>query len=199
MSKSNQRTITLVKRLGVARTSDAMQHGIHPEYLRRLTKKGVLLRTGRGLYVLANAEVTTHHTLAEACKRVPHGIICLLSALRFHELGTQNPTDVWLAVPRNHRVSKADYPPLRIFRFSRLSYKLGIEPHQIDGVSCRVYNPAKTVADCFKYRNKIGLDVALEALREYRRRRKGTSDDLWRFAEVCRVSRVMRPYMEAIT
>lgn len=194
-----QKVLRLVRRLGVARSSDLTRKGLHPEYLRRLTAEGELVRTGRGLYVVASAPADTHHTLAEACRRVPCGVICLLSALRFHELGTQNPAEVWMAVPRSHRIPKTDYPPLRAFRFTGAAYELGIEDHRIDGVECKIYAPAKTVADCFKYRNKIGLDVALEALRDYRRKQKGTADDLWRCAEACRVARVMKPYMESIT
>jgi predicted transcriptional regulator of viral defense system len=143
--------------------------------------------------------VTEFHSLEEACKRVPHGIVCLLSALRFHGLTTQAPFEVWLAIDRKARLPRLGALPLRIVRFSGRALKEGVEEHRIEGVPVKTYNPAKTVADCFKYRNKIGLDVALEALRDCRRQRKCTNDELWRYAKVCRVANVMRPYMEALT
>jgi predicted transcriptional regulator of viral defense system len=172
-------------------------HGIHPEYVRRLCDRGLLIRSGRGLYIPADADVTSHHTLAEASKRVPSGVICLLSALRFHELTTQSPRDIWLAISEKARRPRVDYPPLRIMRFSGLALTEGVEEHKIEGVPVKLYNPAKTVADCFKYRNKIGLEVAIEALRDCRRQRKCTNDELWHYARVCRVANVMRPYLEA--
>lgn len=137
-------------------------------------------------------------TMAEASKRVPHGVVCLLSALRFHELTTQSPFEVWLAIGEKARLPKLDYPPLRTVRFSGDALAFGIEEHKAEGVDVRVYSPAKTVADCFKYRNKIGLDVAIEALRDCLRQRKATMDELWNAAKVCRMSKVMRPYLESI-
>lgn len=190
--------LSLVRRLGIMRVKDALRNGVHPEHLRRLVAAKRLLRSGRGLYILAEGKVSVHHTLAEASKRVPAGVVCLLSALRFHELGTQNPRQVWLAIPGKARRPTSEFPPLRVVRFSGSAYTEGVETRRIDGVDVRIYNPAKCVADCFRYRNKIGLDVALEALRDCRRRRKATMDDLWRFAEICRVARVMKPYLEAI-
>jgi predicted transcriptional regulator of viral defense system len=192
------RTLQLARELGVLRPRDLAQHGIAREYLSRLTQAGLLERTGRGLYVLPDAELTDHHSLAEAAKRVPAGIVCLLSALRFHDLTTQAPFEVWLALPPAARRPRPGSPPLRIVRFSGSALTEGIEEHVIEGVRVRVYNPAKTVADCFKYRNKIGLDVALEALRETWRERRATMDELWRYAEVCRVATVMRPYLESL-
>jgi predicted transcriptional regulator of viral defense system len=153
---------------------------------------------GRGLYVLPDADVSEHHSLAEASKRVPHGVVCLLSALRFHNLTTQSPSEVWLAIGSKAWRPQVDYPRLRFVRFSDRALEAGVEEHSIEGVLVRVYSPAKTVADCFKYRNKIGLDVALEALRDCRRERKCSNDELWRYAKICRVANVMRPYMEAI-
>ena len=182
--------------MGVLRVRDLTSRGIHPEYLRRLCQKGLLTRTGRGLYVAADAEISVHHGLAQAGKRVPHGVICLLSALQFHELGTQSPFEVWMALDRRAARPRMDYPPLRIVRFSGKALTEGIEEHTIESVRVRVYNPAKTVADCFKYRNKIGLDVALEALRDYREQKQCSNDDLWRFAKICRVANIMRPYLE---
>ena len=157
------------------------------------------MREARGLYAHPDAKVTENHSLAEASKRVSHGVICLLSALRFHGLTTQNPSEVWLALDWKARAPKNGKLPLRIVRMSGKAFTEGLEEHQIETVNVRVYKPAKTVADCFKYRNKIGLDVALEALREYRRRYRGGMDELWSYAHICRVARVMRPYLEALS
>lgn len=189
--------LKLARQMGVLRVSDLTSRGIHPEYVRRLCKKGLLTRTGRGLYVAADAEISAHHGLAQAAKRVPHGVICLLSALQFHELGTQSPFEVWVALDRRAARPRIDYPPLRIVRFSGKALTEGAEEHAIEGVKVAIYSAAKTVADCFKYRNKIGLDVALEALRDCREQRKCSNDDIWRYAKICRVANVMRPYLEA--
>jgi len=190
--------LKMARKTGVVRAREIRTAGLHPEYLRRLCESGHLVRTGRGLYVLADGDFTEHHSLAEACKRVPHGIICLLSALSYHEIGTQNPYQIWMAIDRAMRKPKVDYPPIRVFRFSGLSLKEGIEEKKIEGVSVRVYNPAKTVADCFKCRNKVGIDVAIEALKECWRSRRCTIDELVRYARICRVQNIMQPYMEAI-
>jgi predicted transcriptional regulator of viral defense system len=143
--------------------------------------------------------VSEHSALAEVARRHPRAVVCLLSALRFHELTTQAPFEVWLAIPNKARAPRLDYPPLRIVRFSERALIEGIEEHRIDGVPVRITNLARTVADCFKYRNKIGLDVALEALRESWKARRVTMDALWRYAQVCRVANVMRPYLEGLT
>ena len=163
-----------------------------------LVARGELIRTGRGVYVPADLDASEHHSLATASVRVPAGVVCLLSALRFHGLTTQNPWEVWLAISPDARKPRVDSPPLRIARFSGGPLTEGIETHRIDGVEVRIYSAAKTVADCFRYRNKIGLDVALEALRDGWRSRKFTADQLWHFANVCRVATVMRPYMESV-
>ena len=163
-----------------------------------MVREGSLRRLSRGLYVGSNAQLSEHHELAEAAKRVPHAVVCLLSALQFHRLTTQAPREVWIAIGQKARRARVERPRLRIVHFSGPALSAGIEQHEIEGVSVRIYSPAKTVADCFKFRNKIGIDVALEALRDYRRTRKGTSDDLWRFAKICRVANVMRPYLESI-
>jgi predicted transcriptional regulator of viral defense system len=192
-----QRILEMVEQEGVLRPRDLDAHSIPRIYLSRLCDRGLLQRVGRGLYVLPNADISEHHTLAEACKRVPHGVVCLLSALRFHGLTTQSPSEVWLAIESKAWRPQVDHPPLRFVRFSERTLETGVEAHSIEGVLVRVYNPAKTVADCFKYRNKIGLDVALEALRDCRRQRRCTNDELWHYAKICRVANVMRPYMEA--
>lgn len=163
-----------------------------------MTEAGTLERVGRGLYIPAKAKVTEHHTLAEAAKRVPAGIVCLLSALAFHGMGTQSPHEVWIAIDVKARKPVADWPPMRIVRFSGNGRTHGVEPHVIEGVEVKITSRAKTVADCFKYREKIGLDVALEALRAYLGRRGRSMDDLVAAAEACRVSNVIRPYIEAL-
>lgn len=191
--------LDLARKLGVLRVRDLTSRGIHPEYLRRLCRQGLMVRTGRGLYMAADADISEHHTLAQAGKLVPHGIVCLLSALRFHDIGTQNPHEVWMALERTSARPRFDYPPLRVVRFSGRALTEGVKEHVIEGVTVKVTDPARTVADCFKYRNKIGLDVALEALKECRRYRRCKIDDLWRYAKLCRVANIMRPYLEAMS
>lgn len=156
-------------------------------------------RRGRGLYVACDAVLSESEMLAAASARVPHAVVCLLSALRFHGLTTQNPADVWLAIDRKARATRGSELPLRIVRFSGEARTAGVEEHTVDGVRVRVYSAAKTVADCFKYRGKIGLDVAIEALRDYLNTHRGSIDELWRYAAVCRVTNVMRPYLEALS
>jgi predicted transcriptional regulator of viral defense system len=188
----------LARKIGVIRVQDLTARGIHPEYIRRLVQKGLLVRSGRGLYVPAEAGLSLHHSLAEAAKWTPRGVICLISALSFHGIGTQVPHEVWLALDRRTAKPRISYPPLHIVRFSGPALNEGIREHRIEGVPVKIYVPAKTIADCFKYRNKIGLDVAMEALRDGWRRRKFTMDELWHFGRACRVANVMRPYLEAL-
>lgn len=198
MQSRTEQVLALARREGILRPRDLQAAGIPRSYLQRLLDRGLLLRSGRGIYALADGDLTENHSLAEVSKRVPHGVICLLSALRFHHLTTQNPHEVWLAIGGKAASPAPDYPPLRVLRFSGEALTAGVETHAVEGVSVRVYGVAKTVADCFKYRNKIGLDVALEALRECWGERRASADDLWHYAAICRVSRVMRPYMEAL-
>lgn len=199
MSKNSPENQVLeLAQQGLLRVCDLTSRGLHPEYLRRLYQKGLVRREGRGLYIAADAEISVHYGLAQVAKRVSQGVICLLSALSFHEIGTQLPHQVWMAIDRRAARPKMQFPPLRVMRFSGVALTEGIETYQIEGVPVQIFNPAKTVADCFKYRNKIGLDVALEALKECIRDRRTTMDDLWHFAKVCRMTNVMRPYMEAI-
>ena len=195
---SQERILTLVREACVLRPRDLEAHGIPRQYLRGLREQGLVERVGRGLYIAADAEPTEHHGLAEASKRVPRGVICLFSALQFHGLTTQSPFEVWMAVERTARRPKVADLPLRIVRFSGDAWSYGVEEHPVQGVEVRVYGPSKTVADCFKYRNKIGLDVALEALRATWRGKRATMDQLWRAAGVCRVQNVMRPYLESL-
>lgn len=197
-SAAADRVIKLVKKAGILRPRDLDPYGIPREYLMRLYRKGVVQRVGRGLYTLAEADISEHYSLVEACKRIPQGVICLLSALRFHGLTTQAPFQVWMAIDVKARKPKGDGLPLHIVRFSGDSLRSGIEEHLIQGVTIKIYNPAKTVADCFKYRNKIGLDIALEALRECWREQRCLMDDLWHYSKICRVANVMRPYLESL-
>jgi predicted transcriptional regulator of viral defense system len=166
--------------------------------LSRLVAGGELERIARGLYRLPERAVTENHGLAIAAAAVPHGVVCLLSALQYHGIGTQLPFEVWMAIDRRARRPALRYPPLRIVRYTGAALTEGAESHQVEGREVRVYNVAKTIADCFKYRNKIGLDVALEALREAWRARRFKMDELERYAAICRVQRVMRPYLEAL-
>ena len=194
----SEEIVNIAKQTGVLRPRDLEAHGIPRKYLSMLCDEGTLKRVGRGLYVCADAEVSADIGLAQVGKQVPHGVVCLLSALQFHNIGTQSPYEVWLAIDRKAWRPQIEYPPLRIMRFSGEALTEGIETHEIERVPVRIYNPAKTVADCFKYRNKIGLDVAIEALRDCRNSKKCTNADLWKYAKVCRVTKVMQPYLEAL-
>jgi len=197
-SPVEQRVLRLVRRLGIVRPRDLRAHGLPGEALWRLARRGLVEQRSRGVYALADHEFTEHHSLAEAAKRVPLGVICLLSALRAHDLTTQLPHEVWIAIDRKARLPRSGAAKLRVVRFSGKALTEGVERRMIEGVTVPIYNVAKTVADCFKYRNKIGLDVALEALREAWRARRSTSQDLWKYAEICRVANVMRPYLESL-
>jgi predicted transcriptional regulator of viral defense system len=191
------RAARLIRRRGIVRTGDLARLTIPRTYLSRLVQRGDLQQLGRGLYAVPNYGTTAHVSLAEVATAVPSAVICLLSALAYHQLGTQLPHQVWIAIGLKARVPKRASVQLRIVRMSGQALTAGIETHRIEGVRVRIYGPAKTVADCFKFRNKIGLDVAVEALRDYRRKR-GEMDDVWRYARICRVGRVMQPYLEAV-
>jgi predicted transcriptional regulator of viral defense system len=189
--------LALTRKMGVLRVKDLMSRNMHPEYIRRLCQEGSLERVGRGLYRLRHGNVTEHATLATVSKRFPNGVVCLLTALRFHGIGTQNPREVWMALRRRSATPRSGDLPVRFMRFSDASFGAGVEEHRLEHVPVRITNPAKTLADCFKYRNKVGLDVALEALRDALRQRKCKPGDIWRYAKVCRVTNVIRPYLEA--
>ena len=195
-SKRDQ-ILRMFQQTRVLRPRDVAALGISRTYLNKLHAQGILDRPSRGLYVLKDDEPSERRTLVEACRRVPRGVLCLLSALQFHELTTQAPFEVWLAIHPKARMPRVDDPPLRIVRFSGPALTPGVQTHSVEGVPVHVYSPAKTVADCFKYRNKIGMDVALEALRDCFRRRKATADEIWIAAKACRMTNVMRPYLEA--
>ena len=197
-SRSARQVVRLAKQKGILRLRDVQIQGVHPEYLRRLAARGELTHVGRGLYALPNAEITEYHALAEVAARVPDGVVCLLTALRFHGLGSQNPKKVWLAIDRKAARPRLKYPPLRIVRFRKAAMAQGVEERRVEGVRVMVTAPARTIVDCFKYRNKIGLDVALEALRAFRRRKDFKLDEIWTYATLQRVARVMKPYLEAL-
>ena len=187
-----------VSKHGIVRPRDLETLGIPREYLLRLYRRGKLSRSGRGIYTLPDASITERHSYAEVAKRVPGAVLCLLSALAFHEITTQNPASIWIALAKGARKPALESNSLRIVRLSGPSLTEGIETHRVEGVSVRVYSAAKTIADCFKFRNKIGLDVAIEALRDSLSQRKASINDIYRYAKICRVSNVIRPYMEAI-
>jgi predicted transcriptional regulator of viral defense system len=199
MAKMNkERMLRLIETQGLVRPRDLEAHGITRTQLARLVAEGLVLRQARGVYVAARHAPTAEHTLAHVAKRVPEGVFCLLTALRFHGLTTQSPAEVWIALPEKARRPRLDYPRLRVARFSGDALTEGIEKHRVEGVQLRIYSPAKTVADCFKYRNKVGIDVAVEALRDFSRKYRGRANELARFARLCRVSRIMQPYLDSI-
>jgi len=198
MANLSQRVLELVREARVLRPRDLDAHGIPRIYLSRLAEAGMLTRISRGLYALADADVTEHQTLIEASKKLPKGVICLLSALRFHDLTTASPHEVWMAIGAKDWKPRFTYPPVRLFRFSAITLSAGVNVHIVDSCPIRVFSEAKTVADCFKYRNKVGIDLALEALRECWRQKRATADELWHFADLCRVKNIMRPYLETI-
>lgn len=202
MSTTQDSILALAQDRGLIRPVDLDSHGLPRVSLTRLVRQGRLERVGRGLYALPDRPVSEHSALAEVARKHPRTVVCLLSALRFHELTTQAPFEVWLAIPSKARPPKLDYPPLRVVRFSDAGMAEGIDEHDIEGVPVRVTNVARTVADCFKYRNKIGLDVALEALKETLGQgggnRRASIDELWSYARLDRVANVMRPYLESL-
>jgi predicted transcriptional regulator of viral defense system len=190
--------LDLVRRRGTIRPRDLAAYGIPADYLDRLYRRGLIERIGRGLYAWPGVEVSEHHSVAAAARLIPRGVVCLLTALRFHGLTTQMPHEVWMAIPPKAWPPKVESPKVRLVRFSGAALTEMIEEHQIEGVAVRVYTAAKTVADCFKYRNKVGSDVALEALRDSWRSKKATMDQFWAAARVCRMTNVMRPYLESL-
>lgn len=198
MPKLSQRIMHYVSQHGIVRPRDIEAIGLPREYLLRLHRQGKVVRSGRGLYSLPDAAITERHSYAEVARRVPGSIFCLLSALAFHEITTQSPASVWIALPKGARRPAISTPSLRVVRLSGPSLTEGIENHKVEGVPIRIYSVAKTVADCFKFRNKVGLDVAIEALKDALREKKATVNEIYRYAKVCRVGNVIRPYMEAL-
>jgi predicted transcriptional regulator of viral defense system len=198
VASSSTRLLRLARRHGSVSRREVAEAKIHTQTLSRLVRAGTLERVARGRYRLPNAPVTEHHGLALVAAAAPKAVICLLSALSFHQIGTQLPHEVWIALDRRSRRPSLTYPHLHVVRFGGDALTEGVETHRIEGETVRVYSVAKTIADTFKYRNKIGLDVALEALREAWRARRFTMDTMYLYARICRVERVMRPYLEAL-
>ena len=184
---------------GMLRVAEARRLGFHPELLRRGVAAGDLVKLGRGVYGPADAEPTEHHTLAVAAKLVPRGVVCLLSALRFHGLGTQDPAEAWVAVGPGGRLPTVRRPRVRAVRFGDAAFRQGVEEHDVEGVAVRVYAPAKTVVDCFHRRDEVGVDAALEALRDGLARQAFTRDDVWRQADAVGCVPLVRPYLEAVS
>lgn len=182
---------------GAFRTGDALKAGIHPRTLYAMRDQGAIERLGRGMYRFADMPAMENPDLATVALKVPKGVICLISALSWHEMTSEIPHEIYLALPRGAEKPRLAYPPLRIFWFQSHAFEEGVEDYDVDGIRVRIYSPEKTLIDCFKYRNKIGLDVALEALKLYRQRKRFKADELMRFARICRVEKIMRPYLEA--
>lgn len=182
---------------GQLRMSEAMAHGITRYMLYSLRDKGIVEQVSRGVYRLVEMPPISNPDLVTVGLRFPNAVICLISALTYHNITTQIPHAVSVAVPRNSRIPSLDYPPIQAHRFSNEAYNSGIENHAIDGVPIKIYNPEKTLADCFKFRNKIGMEVVLEALKLYRSRQKFNLEKLLKYAKICRVKNIMTPYLEA--
>jgi predicted transcriptional regulator of viral defense system len=193
-----QAVLELARKRTLLRARDLAEHSLPTIVLTRLVAAGKLERVARGVYGLPTRPLNEHCSLAEVCLRVPRGVVCLLSALRVHDIGTQAPFQVWLAIPHHSRAPCLDHPAVRVVRMSSTALTEGIDLMTVDGVTVPVFNAAKTVADCFKFRNKIGLAVALEALHDGWSQRKLKMDDIWHYATVNRVANVMRPYLESV-
>ena len=198
MKYPDKKIKALLRKNGIVRTRDLVAAGASRMGLARRVATGELKRVARGLYSLPGHAGGEHQTLVLVARRAPDTLFCLLTALRFHGLTTQNPAEVWIAIGNKDHPPRLDYPPLRAVRFSEPSRQPGVEVHRVQKTAVRVTGIAKTIADCFKFRNKIGLDTALEALRDARRGNRVDADDLWRAAKVDRVANVMRPYLEAL-
>jgi predicted transcriptional regulator of viral defense system len=187
----------MARRRGRVSSVDLAEIGASRTTLAYLAKKGVLRRIARGVYVPAD-QISENETLQAASLAAPHGVVCLLSALQFHEITTQIPMETWIAVERNQAIPKSKAFSLRIVRLGKIYFECGIEAHRLQGSTVRVYCPAKTVVDCFKFRNKIGLDIAREALKDSLSQGKATLDEIHRYARICRMLTVMRPYLEMV-
>ena len=190
--------VSLIKARGPMRAFELRDAGVHPETLARLLEDETLIRVTRGLYQLADAEVSAAHELAEVAKLVPKGVVCLVSALQFHELTLQTPSRVWLAIGQKARKPSIDHPPTRIVRFGARALSLGVRTHKIDGVSVPIFGPAKTVVDCFRFRQRVGLDVALEGLYNVIRSGKAKPVEIVNYARDTRIWSILRPYLETV-
>ncbi len=199
MKSAKEKAIEFIEAAGgLIRTSEALERGIHRRTLYALRDEGTLIQISRGLYQLADMEIPAQVSLAEVAKRVPHGVVCLISALAFHELTTQTPHYVWLAVERKARKPKIKYPPLRVFFFSGDMFNQGIKIINIMNQKVKIYNAPKTVIDCFRWQKAVGLDVAIEAAKEYLKRRDSSPSELVQYAKLCKVEKLVHPYLQAI-
>lgn len=199
MSTTETTAIQKIKELGsIFRSSELLQKGVSPRTLYALRDSGVLEQLSRGTYRLVEQGILSNPDLVTVALRVPQGVICLISALSFHGLTTQIPHTVSIAITKTMRNPVISYPPLQVYRYDESSYQAGIEKHLVDGVSISVYCPEKTLADCFKFRNKIGMDVVLEALKQYRAQRQLNVAELMKYADICRVTNIMKPYLESL-
>ena len=197
MSQKNQ-AVKLIEKHGILRCAEFIHAGIHPETLSRLVREGAITRNARGLYQAVDADVSAQHSLAEVAKLVPKGVICLVSALQFHELTLQLPRQVWVAIDSKARKPRIEYPPIRVARFGKAAFSRGVQTHAIDGVSVPIFNPAKTVVDCFRFRKTVGLDVALEALRNVVGSGKAKPAEIAQYAYETRIWSVLQPYLETV-
>lgn len=199
LRSTTNEAVAFVKKQGLVRLRDFEEQGIPRAKVAGWVTEGRLVRVARGLYALPGHDLGEHESLVQVAKLVPDGVVCLLSALRFHGLTTQNPSEVWLGIDRKARKPRLEWPPLHIVWWSGEAMSVGVVEAKVARIPIRITTPARTVADCFKYRNKIGLDVAIEGVRDFRRKKKGTLEELHQAATVCRVDRVMQPYLEALT
>jgi|SRR5208283_1071356 len=199
MTPSVEKAVKIIRQLGgTIHTAEAIRKGVHPRTLYALRDHGTLDQITRGVYRLAELDTISNPDLVTVSSRAPHAVICLISALSFHKLTTQVPHEVSIAISRDSRIPRIHYPPVAVHKFAPESFKAGVEEQLIDGVVVRIYNPEKTLADCFKFRNKIGMEVVLEAIKLYKGSRKFNLGDLLRYARICRVEKVMKPYLEAM-
>jgi len=199
MPPSIKKAVEIIRQMGGSiRTAEAIRKGVHPRTLYALRDSGTLEQISRGVYRLAELGAVSSPDLVTVASRVPHAVICLISALSFHNLSTQIPHEVSIAIDRDSRIPQINFPPISVHKFASESFQAGVEVHCIDGVTVRIYNPEKTLADCFKFRNKIGMDVVLEALKLYKTRKKWNLSELLKYARICRVENVMKPYLEAL-
>ncbi len=198
LSTQRDLALDLLARHGILRLSDLKSHGVHPPTLARLVEEGVLYQPSRGLYEIVGAATDFNHSFAEVAKRAPKAVICLVSALQFHEITLQNARRVWIAIGSKDRKPAIEYPPTRVMRFGPMGLSLGVETHRIDSVPVKIFDPAKSIVDCFRFRNKVGIDVALEALRLGWRSRKSSPDKIAAYAQKLRIWTVVRPYLESV-
>jgi predicted transcriptional regulator of viral defense system len=203
MQKTNsiQKAIDIfTKHTGLLRTSEALHCGIQPRTLYNMRQQKIIKELARGLFRLSNLDFLSHQDLIIIAKQLPKGVICLLSALDFHGITSHVPHYVYVAYQQNWHQPKIKYPPVKIFRFAENTFNTGIEKHIIDGVNVQIYSPEKTIADCFKFRNKIGIDVAIEALKLYwQKTNRPNIHMIMKYAKICRVDKIMKPYLEGLT